>query len=122
MSIYVCDSSVMIAYLKQEKGWQIAEKYLENSVISAVNFAEVVAKFNEEGKDTKPLSGEYNIYNYNEELAMISGNLRSKTKDIGLSLGDRACLALGIKLDKPVVTADKVWLKLKIGTKIICIR
>ncbi len=58
----------------------------------------------------------------NAEHAEGAGNLITKTRPLGLSLGDRACLALGIVLRAPVYTADKLWKKLKLGVPIHLIR
>ena len=51
-----------------------------------------------------------------------STRLRSVTRHAGLSLGDRACLALGDRLGCPVVTADRVWASLDVGVAIVVIR
>lgn len=52
----------------------------------------------------------------------IAGSLITLTKPLGLSLGDRACIALGLRINKPVLTADKGWLKLSIEITIESIR
>jgi len=54
--------------------------------------------------------------------ARTAARLRAMTRHAGLSLGDRACLALGDRLGYPVVTADRVWAGLQVGTEIIMIR
>ena len=49
--------------------------------------------------------------------------LQNSTKHKGLSIGDRACIALGIKMQLPIYTADKVWAELDIeSAEIILIR
>jgi len=55
-------------------------------------------------------------------LAYLAGLLRPQTKGIGLSLGDRACLALGRHMRLPVLTADRAWAKLRVGVEIRVIR
>ncbi len=50
------------------------------------------------------------------------GDLGAQTRALGLSLGHRACLALGLALKAPVYTADKSWKKLKVGARIRVIR
>jgi PIN domain nuclease of toxin-antitoxin system len=59
---------------------------------------------------------------FDEEQARIAGDLVTRTRHLGLSLGDRACLALGIALAVPVYTADNTWKTLKVAVKIHVIR
>jgi PIN domain nuclease of toxin-antitoxin system len=59
---------------------------------------------------------------FSAEHAETAGNLTTKTRPLGLSLGDRACLALGMVLRAPVYTADKSWKRLKLGVPIHLIR
>ena len=56
------------------------------------------------------------------EHARLAGDLVTKTRPLGLSLGDRACLALGLALKAAVYTADRSWNKVKIGVRIHVIR
>lgn len=55
---------------------------------------------------------------FDEDLALRTGLLRPATSDYGLSLGDRACLALGQHLHRPVLTADRMWKTVKLGVDI----
>ena len=57
-----------------------------------------------------------------EPAARVAGIMVRETRALGLSLGDRACLALGLALKAPVYTADKSWKNLKVGVKIQVIR
>jgi PIN domain nuclease of toxin-antitoxin system len=41
-------------------------------------------------------------------------SLKKSTKHLGLSLEDRACVSLGIKLGIAIYTADKIWAELKL--------
>ena len=59
---------------------------------------------------------------FDEPQARAAARLRSVTRHIGMSLGDRACLALGDRLGCPVVTADRVWASLDVGIEIVVIR
>jgi ribonuclease VapC len=63
-----------------------------------------------------------NILPFDTELAYRAGILRSQTRKLGLSFGDRACLALGWQLDVPVLTADRNWRSLDVGVEIRVIR
>jgi PIN domain nuclease of toxin-antitoxin system len=59
---------------------------------------------------------------FSGEQARITGSLVDQTRSLGLSLGDRACLALGLHLGAPVYTADRAWKKLKLGIPIHLLR
>jgi len=48
--------------------------------------------------------------------------LRLPTRSLGLSLADRACLALARRLDLPVITAGLTWLGADVGVEIRSIR
>ena len=117
MSLTVWDASALLLLLQQEPGWQELESRLPESVMSAVNLSEVAAKLMESGGapgatqevlDSLPLE----IHDFTTALAYRAAALRGSTKHLGLSLGDRACLALGLSLGSPVLTADRAWLGL----------
>lgn len=57
-----------------------------------------------------------------EAQAFVTGELRAVSKAFGLSLGDRACLALGILQQLPVLTADRIWLNVPVQTEVRVIR
>ncbi|WP_245969221.1 PIN domain-containing protein [Candidatus Rickettsia colombianensi] len=62
------------------------------------------------------------ILPFDEEQAFLSGELITKTKQLGLSLGDRTCLALALSKNYPVYTADKAWASLQLSCNIVLIR
>lgn len=104
----VLDASALLAYLQDEPGGEEVEAVLTESVISSVNWAEVVQKSIAANvivdgmiDDLKALGLE--IYPFTPEDAEITGRLWQQTRRCGLSLGDRACLSLGLRLsmDKP---------------------
>jgi len=130
MSRIVLDASALLAVLNVEAG---AEKLtmqsglLDDAAISTVNLAEVHSKLVDHGIDKDEaweaaLSPVREIMVFTSEQARIAGGLISQTSALGLSLGDRACLALGIALKAPVYTADKGWKDLKLGIRIHVIR
>ena len=51
-------------------------------------------------------------------LAYRAAELRGPTRELGLSLGDRACLALGLSLGSPILTGDKAWIEVDLGVEI----
>jgi PIN domain nuclease of toxin-antitoxin system len=59
---------------------------------------------------------------FDEELARQTGALRPATRSLGLSLGDRACLALAQREQLPILTADRIWAKLDLGIAIKVVR
>ncbi len=116
----VLDASSVLSVLNGERGEKKVIPLLSESVISTVNLLEVAAKLLEVGMDDESAQiavsvlGIGEIADFTEDLAWDAARLRLLTKHSGLSLGDRACLALAIKLDVPAVTADKEWSKLKL--------
>jgi PIN domain nuclease of toxin-antitoxin system len=127
MTKIVFDSSAILALLKMESGHEIVSKNLEQAVVSSVNFCEVVSflskKTQKQDEMIKFLTETFDcIEDFNIEQAIIAGSFISVIKDYGLSLGDRACLALAKYKNIPVLTADKAWTKLNLGIKIKLIR
>ncbi|TAF10664.1 MAG: VapC toxin family PIN domain ribonuclease, partial [Nostocales cyanobacterium] len=97
------------------------------AAISTVNLSEVIAKLADAGipeTDIILIINNLNleVIDFNEEQALKAGILRPITKSIGLSFGDRACLALGIFLNQPVLTADRLWSNLSVGIEVRILR
>ncbi|MGB3206679.1 MAG: type II toxin-antitoxin system VapC family toxin [Crinalium sp.] len=133
MSKSVLDASAFLAYLRDEQGSESVETALINGCyISIINWAEVLSKIVDLGEDPNEimtqlqdeglLQNSLKIVSCTEEDAITIAQLRVLTKSAGLSLGDRACLALGKRLNLPVLTADKIWTSLSIGIAITLIR
>lgn len=116
----VVDASALLAFLKDESiPSQELEALLPKSVISSVNACEVatvMARLEIPPKTIEELIDETvgDIIPFNREHYLLAAKLWKTTKPYGLSLGDRACLALGQEMKLPVYTADKIWGKLKI--------
>ena len=118
MSEAVLDASAVLALMMGEHGADRVTSVLPGAMMSAVNVAEVVAKFVE--RDMFAHTKAYRcieelgieIVPFSGEQALVSGALRWLTKDVGFSLGDRACLALAKEKNLPVLTADRAWLKI----------
>lgn len=115
----VFDSSAVLAALFQEPGGDtVVSMWVDGeNLISAVNYAEIVSKLNERGMsdfevlavmEGVPLT----VVDFDQTTAHASGLLRTATKALGLSLGDRACIALAQSRSATAVTADKQWEKL----------
>jgi PIN domain nuclease of toxin-antitoxin system len=129
----VLDAAAFLAYLRDEPGAEIVENALINGCyISIINWVEVLSKIVDLGespeeiikrlRDEGLLQNSLEIIACNEEDAITIAKFRVLTKSAGLSLGDRACLALGKRLNLPVLTADKVWTSLSLGITITLIR
>jgi ribonuclease VapC len=128
---FVLDASAVIAYLNREPGRNIIEPVLAVSVISTINWGEVItwlsssrnlagADINEarevlhrRGLSTTPLT---------EALAEVAGLLALQTQHAGLSLGDRAALALALELNLTILTADRSWDRVNVGASVRQIR
>ncbi len=123
----VADASAILAALKNERFDNINPQRLVRATISAVNVCEVRTKLHDDGlneaqADRAVSAMDLRVVPFDEPQARNATRLRSATRRAGLSLGDRACLALGQSLGRPVVTADRVWAKLDIGVEIVLIR
>ena len=128
MNRVVLDASAILAIVNGEPGQeQLSPELLSSAVSSTVNLAEVQAKLVSRGWSpdeawedaTSPIR---DAHVFTEEQAKIAGSLVTHTRHLGLSLGDRACLALGLVLKSPVYTAERTWKKLKLGVRVHSIR
>jgi PIN domain nuclease of toxin-antitoxin system len=128
MNRIVVDASALLAVLNQEAGAErLTPELLNAAASSTVNLAEVQGKLVDRGLSPDDaweatLSPIREALSFTPEHARLAGDLVGQTRPYGLSLGDRACLALGIALKAPVYTADRSWKNLKIGIRIHVIR
>ncbi len=127
MASAVIDASALLAHIGQEPGSDGIDELADEALMSAVNLAEVFAKLAERGLSQR--EADMIVYRYrlevapfDEELARQTGALRPATRSLGLSLGDRACLALAQRERLPILTADRNWAKLNLGISIRVVR
>jgi PIN domain nuclease of toxin-antitoxin system len=128
----VIDASALLALLQDENGAdEVVEAIAAGAAISAVNLSEVLAKLAEHGQPAVVALGSIHeaaegalwIEPFIEDDAAQAADLRPRSKAQGLSLGDRACLALAARFEVPAVTADRDWRKLPdIGVAVKLIR
>ena len=114
MTLAVLDTSAVVALMLKERGAEAIEPYLEGALVSAVNFAEIGAKMLERGAtlnlvETELRAAGIAVIPFDEEQALETARLRPLTKERGLSLGDRACLALAARTGRIAVTSDREW-------------
>ena len=123
----VLDASALLAYLQQEPGGQDVEQVIDQAVVSTVNWAEVVGKARAAQVDTDGLLIELEalgltLLPFSARQAELAGSLVEMTKPFGLSLGDRACIAVAIERRERVYTADQVWSSLPLDVPIETVR
>ena len=123
----VLDASALLALLNREPGAELVAAALSGAAVSALNLSEVVAKLSDagmpEGAIREALQGlPLDIIPFELEQAYEAGFLRPSTKGVGLSLGDRGCLSLALRLGLPVLTADRTWQQLAVGAEVRVIR
>ena len=124
----VFDSSAMLALLRDERGANVVSAAMPKAVMCAVNVAEVAERlcrdFEQEAvRRSLDLILPITIA-VDKELAIAAGFMRTNTINAGLSLGDRFCLALGARMNVPVLTADRAWLKIAnaVGVEVQLVR
>ena len=128
MNIIVLDASALLAVLNREPGAEkLTPELLSGAVSSTVNLAEVHSKLVARGLSPEEaweaaVSPIREAIAFTAEHAKSAGSLITQTRALGLSLGDRACLAVGLALRAPVYTADKSWRSLRVGVRIQIIR
>jgi ribonuclease VapC len=127
VSEYVLDASALLALLNEEEGAALVRRFLPDAVISAVNLAEVVTRLSAVGMPKEAIREVLSLLAletvpFDEEHAFRAGFLYPQARALGLSLGDRACLALAETLAATAITADQVWQALEIGVRVELIR
>ena len=113
--------------LRSEVGAEECFALLQDAWLSSVNLAEVLARLEDLTLDSLPRVEELlgllaGVQPFTERQARVAASLRGSTRAAGLSLGDRACIALGIELDADVYTADRAWMDVKLPCRVHLIR
>lgn len=123
----VIDSSVVLAAMPGDRGGELLDEPGQLFHSLMVNLAEVYTKTVENGGAIADVNvflepPPIRIRAFRENKAEEIGRLRPLTRHHGLSLGDRACPALAVQTDLPVLTADTQWIGLDLGIDIRLIR
>ena len=127
MTDVVLDSSAVLALVHGEAGAERVKAALPLAVLGSVNFAEVVTKLVERRMPPEEIAEllqdfDLDLHPFDATLAFETGVLRASTRGRGLSLGDRACLALARRLGASVLTADRAWQGLDLGIPVEMLR
>ena len=127
MADVVLDASAVLAVLNGEPGADEVWDHLPGARLSAVNAAEVAAKLvdggigaEEAGQSLDRLGAR--IVPFAAVDVVPAAHIRAATRSAGLSLGDRACLALARRLGLPALTADRQWRDLQVDVEVRLIR
>jgi ribonuclease VapC len=126
-NIAALDSSAILAVFFEEPGGEVVAPILRGALLSTVNLAEVHTRMIDRGAQLQQawswIEGlQCEICFFTDEQARVAAELRPMTRPFGLSLGDRACLALAIDRKATVYTTDRIWKKLSLGIQIEAIR
>jgi ribonuclease VapC len=133
VTAYALDASALLAFVYDEDGADRVQAALQTGgLASTVNWAEAVSRMTERGQSADDAvsrlraliqeSGAIELVPFTESHAREAARLRPQSRHLGLSLADRACLALGRLHRLPVLTTDRAWRSLRISVKIEVIR
>ena len=127
MTLRTLDTSVIMAVLLGEHGQEVAARVAPGSVLSSVNFAEIITKCIEKAVPPEIAEryireSDIEIVGFDADLAILAGDVFKRAKKGVLSLGDRACIATAIQRGTTVITADRVWAELDLPCKVELIR
>lgn len=129
MPTCVVDTSTVFVDLNEEQGVDQARRWLRDAAMSAINLQEVVSKCLDKGVPAEAIPAliaalRLDVRPLDASLAMEAGMMELVTARLGLSHGDRACLALARKLGLPAVTADQAWADVaqELGVEVVLVR
>ena len=127
MDEVVFDASAVLALVYGEPGADVVKRAIDRCIISCVNLSEVIAKLTDEGWEPTLVRStmdrlDLRVVAFDEDQAYLSGLLRTITRPFGLSLGDRACLALAQSAALPTITGERRWADIPINVEIQLIR
>jgi PIN domain nuclease of toxin-antitoxin system len=125
--VIAVDASALLAYMFREAGHEQVARELDHSLLSTVNLSEVLGRFARDGHDPHMVlariqTTSIEIIPFEPSDAVEVASLLLATRAIGLSLGDRACLALARSRGIPALTADQTWANLDVGVDVRVIR
>jgi ribonuclease VapC len=123
----VLDSSAVLAVFFQERGAELIAAIARNALLSTVNVTEIHTRMIHRNSEFDQAWGwivglgcQFCVFT--DKQARIAAELLPITRPFGLSLADRACLALAIDRKATVYTTDRIWTKFDLGLRIEVIR
>ena len=127
IEIFVLDASVLLAAVLGEPGHERVFELETPAYVSAVNMAETRSRLSDKGLNADEIEQSLDVFNkivmdFNDSDAVAVASLRKSTRSAGLSLGDRACLALAQRLGATALTADRTWGTIGIPIQVEVIR
>ena len=121
----VLDASAVLALLQAEPGSDAVFSRIEHDAccISAVNVTEVLTRLVDRGMSAHHAEAAFDalelaVSPFDDAAARACAALRLASRAFGLSIGDRACLALAQAQKLPALTADRAWAQLDCGVAI----
>jgi ribonuclease VapC len=125
--VIALDASALLALLFRETGHQKVSAVLDQCVVSSLNLSEVLGRFSRDGHEVMPILSALErtalrFAEFDTAQAVLAAELLPHTRKLGLSFGDRACLALALSGRMEAMTADRVWSKLSLAIPIRVIR
>jgi ribonuclease VapC len=121
----VVDASVVLAWLQDEPGAEDAEPMLMEGIIGAANWSEVLQKARQHGAPAAVvgrLLASFGLTVVDVSAADAEHAAGLWRHGTALSLADRLCLALGLRMALPVATADAAWAEMDEGPAILLVR
>ena len=123
----VLDASALLALLLKEPGHEVVAARLSGSLISAVNFSEVLSRLGRlriPPSEASPRIAELGItiVAFDKAQAIIAAEIREVARAAGLGLADCCCLALALSEQRPVLTGDRAWKALGLEIEIALLR
>ena len=127
MTETVLDASAVLALINEEPGAETVDALLDDAIISAVNWSEVIAVLVDAGIAVETAGARITalglgVVAFDQQQALSAGALRAVTRRAALSFGDRACLGLAEARHAPAVTADRRWATLELNVEVQLIR
>ena len=121
----VIDASVVLAWLQDEPGSDMAERHLVEGIIGAANWSEVLQKSRQHGAQTGLVARL--LTSFGLQVVDVTAEDAERAAALwkagsALSLADRLCLALGLRLSLSVLTTDSAWRSIAHGPKVILAR
>ena len=123
----VLDASALLAFMFREAGHESVGAAFAAGCMSTVNLSEVLARFARDGHPVDAVLSSIEktaleFVDFSRAHAAIAGGLADAGQSVGLSLGDRACIALAIERKLPVLTADRAWLRIALPIRVQTVR